>query len=137
MHNRFLRKHLTPAFSTAYRIALNGNPPRHKKIRYLKKQSKPVVKDESVYQKNYQDYVGDYRRFVVVKEGNSLYIICGQKIRLWPKTVDQFTADHFHSVQFLRDSNGRVKKQSRYGMTRSPWKNLEDCETPMRGCRTT
>lgn len=104
------------AFNIAYLLALKGTASKDTKVRYLKKESNLTAENEKYFQKFYRDYLGDYRKIQIIKQGDKLYMLYDtyDKILLLPEAVDYFKANHYQYVKFLRDINGVTSIQVRH-----------------------
>jgi len=98
------------ALTISYRLALKETIPTDTKVRYFKKQIAPIVTSLHYFQKFYPDYLGDFRKIQISKEGDSLFMLYDtyDKILLIPEAVDYFTGNGIQYAKFLRDNNGRV-----------------------------
>jgi retinol-binding protein 3 len=98
------------SLAIAYKLALKETVPTGTKVRYLKKQNAPINAGLNNFQKFYPDYLGDFRKIQIIKEGDSLFMLYDtfNKILLLPETIDYFTGNIIQYVKFLRDNNGRV-----------------------------
>ncbi|MBO9683020.1 MAG: hypothetical protein J7502_10195, partial [Flavisolibacter sp.] len=98
------------ALTIAYRLALKETVLTDTKVRYFKKQNALTVTGLSYFQKFYPDYLGDFRKIQITKEGDNLFMLYDtyNKVLLLPKAVDYFTGNSIQYVKFLRDNNGSV-----------------------------
>jgi retinol-binding protein 3 len=98
------------AMIVAYRLALKEFIPTDKKTRYYKRPNNTYIENQHYFQKYYQDYLGDFRKIKISKEGDSLFMLYDtyDKTLLIPEAVDYFTGNGIQYAKFLRDNNGRV-----------------------------
>lgn len=99
------------AFLIAYGLALSLDSNTTKsKVKYLKKNKIIVDEREGYFRKNYEDYIGDYRKIIVTLENGKLFMTYDfySKQILIPDAIDYFITDRFEFVRFMRDKENKI-----------------------------
>lgn len=99
------------ALFIAYSLSLSGNTDTAKaKTKYFKKQKLIVDEREEFFKKRYADYVGDYRKIVITKENEKLYMTYDlySKQILVPEAVDFFLTKDFEFIRFTRNLENKI-----------------------------
>lgn len=99
------------ALSVAYSLSLSGNTDTAKsKTKYFKKQKLIVDEREEFFKKKYDDYIGDYRKIVITKENEKLYMTYDlySKQILVPDANDFFLTNDFQFIRFTRNTEDKV-----------------------------
>jgi hypothetical protein len=99
------------ALSVAYSLSLSGNTDTAKsKTKYFKKQKLVVDEREAFFKRKYADYVGDYRKIVITKENEKLYMTYDlySKQILVPDANDFFITNDFEFIRFTRNKENNI-----------------------------
>ena len=99
------------ALSVAYSLSLSGKTDTAKsKTKYFKKQKLIVDEREEFFKKKYADYVGDYRKIVITKENEKLYMTYDlySKQILVPDASDFFLSNDFEFIRFTRNTENKI-----------------------------
>jgi len=99
------------ALSVAYSLSLSANTDAAKsKTKYFKKQELIVDEREEFFKKKYDDYIGDYRKIVITKENEKLYMTYDlySKQILVPDANDFFLTNDFQFIRFTRNTENRI-----------------------------
>ena len=99
------------ALYVAYGLSLSGNTDTTKsKTKYFKKQKLIVNEREEFFKKKYTDYVGDYRKIVITKENEKLYMTYDlySKQILVPDANDFFLTNDFQFIRFTRNTENKI-----------------------------
>ena len=99
------------ALSIAYKLSLSGNiDTTNSKVRYFKKQK--LIFDERgiFFKKKYDDFAGDYRKIVITKENDNLFMTYDlySKQILIPNANDFFVTNDFEFLRFTRNTDNKI-----------------------------
>ena len=80
------------------------------KTKYFKKHKFIFDEREELFKKKYADYVGDYRKIVITKENEKLYITYDlySKQILVPDANDFFLTNDFQFIHFTRNTENKI-----------------------------
>ena len=99
------------ALSVAYSLSLLENTGTAKsKTKYFKRQELIVDEREGFFKKKYADYVGDYRKIVITKEDEKLYMTYDLYLKqiLVPDANDFFLTNDFEFIRFKRNVENKI-----------------------------
>jgi hypothetical protein len=99
------------ALSMAYKLSLSDNTDTTKsKTKYFKKQKLIADENEEFFKGKYDDYIGNYRKIVITKENEKLFMTYDlySKQILVPYSNDFFITDDFEFIRFTRNTEDKV-----------------------------
>ena len=99
------------ALSVAYKLSLSGKTDTTKsKTKYYKKQKLVIDDREEFFKKKYDNYIGDYRKIVITKENEKLYMTYDlySKQILVPDASDFFLTNDFQFIRFTRNTEDKI-----------------------------
>lgn len=101
------------AFAIAYSLSLSNSSNLDTgklKTKYYKREKNLSVEREDYFKKEYDDYIGNYRKIVIAKENEKLYMIYDSYVKriLFPEAYGYFLVNDFQFVKFIRNKDNKV-----------------------------
>jgi len=99
------------ALVIAYNLCLSGNMnTKQSKTKYFKKQKLILDEREEFFKKKYDDYVGGYRKIVITKENEKLFMTYDlySKQILVPDANDFFITNNYAFIRFTRNKENKI-----------------------------